>query len=88
MTTDPVKKKAAGEGSHPEGEVRIVPLTFSISTKVVPLCPAMGCFIPRLRARLKHLSNLLEEIILGEGLFQQNVSNVEAARSYVFTGVA
>ena len=38
--------------------------------------------------RLKRLSNHLEQIILGEGLFQHHIPKIEAARSYVFTGVA
>jgi hypothetical protein len=46
------KRKRQARESHPEGEVRVFPLTFSISTKVVPLRPAMGCFIPQLRADL------------------------------------
>jgi len=40
------------------------------------------------RDRRERFSNHLEQIVLGEGLFQQNISKVEAARSYVFTGIA
>src|ERR1041385_6544868 len=39
-------------------------------------------------SRIKRLSNDLEQIILGEGLLQHNISKIEAARSYMFTSVA